>query len=216
MPAFKPEHMQFVHGRLQEYRERVMDQLHDYDMTAEQFIEMAFPPKLREFASDPGAFIAIPFVEGDWEVDLHTEGRDIRVGVSVNHGGYNQPGAAPAIPKSNRPHNPEPLIAFVRDVAPVAEKLNTARNAINQLDRICSSPQQVRFFMPSITTLLEGYEGKYAKALEPMFKGAQPPTLPALSPELRADIHTASSIITAASLLPMERKQRLIRFDLME
>lgn len=177
---------------------------HPLQLTSSDIVEMFVPDHLKEMAINGRKHFDIGALTANRvNIPMRVDHMNLTLILNVR-----SRDTTPLLPRQPLPLNmhderAQVLAEWVRFRVDVGKQFAVAQETLSWMGDKCETLSQVAFFLPAIQTLLaRAANNQMASVLERLRKAKKPRVLPAIPPWVRDGCQIATSIISAAALLP--------------
>ena len=177
------------------------------DLTHEDFLNLFVPQHLHETAIEVPKYFHLPYRSSNVQhsVALASVNQTCTFVAQLHEAKGKH---APMVPREIIKHSEEnpqfmPVLEVLEQMSDMARRFALAKRVLTELDKRCSTPQQMRFLWPTMLVLMDNSVDDATKNAANKLRAVRAPkTFPALPAWLRMACKDSSEIITAASLIP--------------
>lgn len=179
----------------------------NFDLTHEDFLNLFVSQHLHETAIEVPKYFHLPYRSSNVQhsVALASVNQTCTFVAQLHE---TKGKIAPMVPREIIKHpeeNPQfmPVLEVLEQMSDMTRRFALAKRVLTELDKRCSTPQQMRFLWPTMLVLMDNSVDDATKNAANKLRAVRAPkTFPALPAWLRMACKDSSEIITAASLIP--------------
>lgn len=220
MPAFGYARAGNLEGTIRTLFDRMLSHYTPCELTMDEVVAQFYPDHLKEAAYT----LADAFNLGYGRISHFStkiEASGVPMNITLQWSGANP--IAPLVPKTIKPFNPDTptgqkILSWVTSRVEVGKQFGIARAVFRELNEVCGSEQQLRFFFPSVLILadqLGAHHEEYKTLADKLRPSKTPRILPPIPQWVREGIPIATTAITAASLMPDAAKHPRTEVNMM-
>lgn len=211
MPAFPESRLYSIETSIDRLCLKMIEH-YDYEFSLQQLADLVVPPELHHMFFNGRKLFDLRYVSDSLSASVMTDtdikNVDLVFSVATSHRGDGV-----LFPK-------QPLIFNINDPALTSVRswlflrietgmqFGIAKATFRALCERCTSPEQVRFFFPSLLVLLEDSSDEHNRRLAARLRASKAPrNIPALPTWVREGCKVAASALAVMTMLPEPRQQ---------
>lgn len=203
MPAFSSNRFYQLRNELQRARNKLIGH-YQYDIETDEVIDTVFPEELRFMARKGPELFNVPHLANAFSMKVNAGDKTINVSVHFRSNKVMVPRHfIDMAPESSFHDKVGKWLAYYIEWG---KQYAIAQATFDELQDVCGSEQQVRFFLPAVLTLMDSeHVSPDLRELANKLRAPKTPrNIPPLEPWVREGCQVLSGIITAASMMPDE------------